>query len=288
MLLTGDLYLPILSNLEDARDIGKVSGVNKGFHEAAKHVTSIRYVCREVDHEKARSKKTIASTPLQNDKAKASEGDLGDNILEDLTTLRDAVESEIDDKEFESHDGELPEIGNEDILGKSGDAIPGLKSNGELDFSVAAGQGQASSSQRNIIGSGPVLNSSYGKGENSKSSGKLLEGPQPKLFRQAVERDLLTKSRIQQLRIEIEPKLQSKSVDANEREHSDFWLSDPVHLRIWVPSVAQTLQHLCIVDYGQQAIVRVSPILKLLSHYCKFLHLLMYIKDFLATNDKKS
>jgi hypothetical protein len=282
-MLTGDLYLPIVSYLEDARDIVKVSGVCKGFHEAAKHVTSIRYVCREIDHEKARSKKTIANTLSQSDKAKASERHLGDNSLEDLTTLRDAVVSEIDDKEFESRDGKLPEIGNEDILGKSGDASPGLKSIGELDFSVAAGKGQASSSQRNIIGLEPVLNSSYGKGENSKSSGKFVE-----VFRQAVERDLLNKSRIQQLRIEIEPKLQSKSVDADEREHSDFWLSDPDHLRIWVPSVAQTLQHLCIVDYGQQAIVRVSPILKLLSHYCKFLHLLMYIKDFLATNDKKS
>ncbi len=274
-MLTDDLYLKILlSGFEDARDIAKVRGVCKGFNEAAKNVISIRYVCREIDHEKARRKKTIASAPSQGDKAEASERDLDDNILADVTTQRDAEFSEIDDKDYDSQDGNVPEIINENVPGEFGGAIPGSKSIGELGDSVAAGQGQASSSQRNIIRFEPVLNSSYGKGENSKSGSKLVEGSQQELFRQAVEQDLLTKSRVQQLRIEIEPKLQSKSVGADEREQSDFWLSDPVHLHIWVPSVAQTLQHLCIVDYGHQAIVRVSPILKILSHYCKFLNLL--------------
>jgi hypothetical protein len=37
-------------------------------------------------------------------------------------------------------------------------------------------------------------------------------------FREAVEQDLKSKPCIQQLRIEIEPKLQSKSVDVNERQ----------------------------------------------------------------------
>jgi hypothetical protein len=200
---------------------------------AAENVFSIRYVCREIDYEKARRTKTTASTPSQSVKAEASERDLDENILEDVTTQRDAEVSEIDDKEYDSHDGKLPEIGNEDIPGKSGDGIPGFKS---------------------IV--------------------KLVEGSQQELFfRQAVERDLQTKVHLLQLRIEIESKLQSKSVSADEREHSDFWLSDPVHLYAWVPSVAQTLQHLCIEDYGHQAIVRVSSILKILSHYCKFLHL---------------
>jgi hypothetical protein len=234
-MLPVDLYLRILSSgFEDARDIAKVSGVCKGFNEAAKLVTSIRYVCREKDHAKARRTKTIASTPSQSDKAEASERDSDENILEDVTTQRDAEVSEIDDKEYDSHDGKLPEIGNEDIPCKSGDGIPGFK-----------------------------------------SIGKLVEGlPQELLFRQAVKQDLLTKSCVQQLRIETEPKLLSKSVGADEREHSDFWLSDPDHLYNWVPSVAQTLQHLCIVDYGYQAIFRVSPILKILSQCCKFLHLL--------------
>jgi hypothetical protein len=276
-MLTDDICRRIvLSYFEDARDIAKVRGLCKSFNEAAKNVISIRYVCREIDHEKARRKKTIVSTPSQSDsdKAEVLGRDLDDNVLEDVTTQRDAVVSEIVDKEYESHDGNLPEIGDEDIPGELGDGISGFKSIGELGDSIDADQGQASSSQRNIIGFEPVLNSSDGKGENSKSSSKLEEGSQREvLFRQAVEQDLLTKSRIQQLRIEIEPNLQSKSVGADEREHSDFWLSDPVHLNVWVPSVAQTLQHLCIVDYGHQAIVRVSPILKILSHCCKFLHL---------------
>jgi hypothetical protein len=275
-MLTDDLYLRILlSGFEDARDIAKVRGVCKGLNEAGKNVISIRYICREIDHEKARRTKAIASTPSQNDKAEASETDLDDNILENVTTQRGAEVSEIEDKEYDSYDGKLLEMGNENIPGKSGDEIPSFKGIGELGESVAADQGQASSSQRNIIRFEPVLNGSHGKGENSKSSCKLLEGSQQELlFRQAVEQDLLTKSRIHQLRIEIETKLQSKSVGADEREHSDFWLSDPVHLNIWVPSLAQTLQHLCIVDYGHQAIVRVSSILKILSQNCKFHHLL--------------
>ncbi|CAM6048914.1 unnamed protein product [Sphagnum compactum] len=285
-MLTDDLYLRVLlSGFEDARDIAKVRSVCKGFNEAAKNVISIRYVCRENDHEKARRKKT-SGTPSQSDKAEVSERDLKDNILEDVTTQRAADVSEIDDKDHDLHDGKLPEISNEHVPGKYGDAIPGSKSIGELGDSFAADQGQASSSQRNIIRFEPVLNSSYGKCENSNSSSKLVEGSQQELlFRQAVEQDLLTKSRVQQLRIEIEPKLQSKSVGADEREHSDFWLSDPVHLYIWVPSVAQTLQHLCIVDYGHQAIVRISPILKILSHYCNHLKTIDLRNMFIDTNE---
>jgi hypothetical protein len=196
--------------------------VSRGFNEAAKNVKSIRYLFREIDFEEARRTKTIASTPTQSDKAEASERDLDENIPEDVTTQRDAEVSEIDDKEYDSHDGKLPEICNEDIPGKSGDGIPGFKSIGKLGDSVAADQGQASSSQRNTIRFEPVVNSSDGKGENSKSSSHLS-------FRQAVEQDLLNKQHLHQLQIEIDPKLQSRSVGADEREHSDFWLSEPVH-----------------------------------------------------------
>jgi len=303
-MLSDDLYLRILlKGFEDARDIAKVRGVCMGFNEAAKNVTSIRYVCREKDHEKARRTKTIASTPSQSDKVEASERDSDENILEDVTTQRDAEVSEIDDKEYDSHDGKLPEIGNEDIPGKSGDGIPSFKSIGklvegsqqELLFRQAVEQDFLTKSRKHQrmrmiddkeydshdgklrkIGNEDIPGKSGDGIPSFKSIGKLVEGSQQELlFRQAVEQDLLTKSRIHQLQIEIESKLQSKSVGADEREHSDFWLSDPDHLYNWVPSVAQTLQHLCIVDYGNQAIVRVSPILKILSQCCKFLHLLL-------------
>jgi hypothetical protein len=88
-------------------------------------------------------------------------------------------------------------------------------------------------------------------------------------LREAVEQDLKSKPCIQQLRIEIEPKLQSKSVDVNERQLTDHWLSDPHHLQRWVPFVGDTLQHVCIADYGPQAITRQSPILKIFSQNCK-------------------
>ncbi len=89
-------------------------------------------------------------------------------------------------------------------------------------------------------------------------------------FRQALEHDLKSKRRLIQLRIEIDPKLQSKAVPAEERQQCDLWLSDPQHLKKWVPSVGKTLQHLCIVDYGIQAIMRKSSILKILSQHCEF------------------
>jgi hypothetical protein len=89
-------------------------------------------------------------------------------------------------------------------------------------------------------------------------------------FRQVVEHDLRSKSCICQLRIEIEAELQSKSVPWKKRQQTDLWLSDPCHLFNWVPSAGKTLQHLCIVDYGQQAMTKKSYILKILSQNCEF------------------
>lgn len=91
----------------------------------------------------------------------------------------------------------------------------------------------------------------------------------PVLFRDAVVGMLKNKSHLVQLRIEIEPKLQAKVVPENERRRTDHWLSDPNHLNKWIPFVQNTLQHLCIVDYGQQAIMRRTSIFKILSESCK-------------------
>ncbi|KAG0619495.1 hypothetical protein M758_4G143700 [Ceratodon purpureus] len=91
------------------------------------------------------------------------------------------------------------------------------------------------------------------------------------VFRDVVVDFVREKPHLQQLRIEIESRLQSKTVPVPERRRTDFWLSDPFHLMRWVPSVQATLQHLCIVDYGQQAIMRRTSILKILSQNCKVL-----------------
>lgn len=90
------------------------------------------------------------------------------------------------------------------------------------------------------------------------------------VFRDVVVDFLREKPFLLQLRIEIESRLQSKTVPVQERRRTDFWLSDPFHLMRWVPSVQATLQHLCIVDYGQQAIMRRTSILKILSQTCEF------------------
>jgi hypothetical protein len=90
-------------------------------------------------------------------------------------------------------------------------------------------------------------------------------------FRQVLEDDLRSKPCISQLRIEIEPELQSKSVPWPKRQQIYLWLSDPCHLLNWVSKAGITLQHLCIVDYGQQAMTKKSYILKILSQNCSLL-----------------
>jgi hypothetical protein len=141
---------------------------------------------------------------------------------------------------------------------------------------------ESSTGKRNIHGSQRLLEDSVAHGVVIKQNTlkeKLHEGEACEssktnehtimLFREVLEQELSAKPCIQQLRVEIEPKLQSKSVTADERQMTDHWLSDPRHLKKWVPSVGLTLQHLCIVDYGQQAIMRQSTILTILSQHCE-------------------
>jgi hypothetical protein len=89
------------------------------------------------------------------------------------------------------------------------------------------------------------------------------------MFREVVVKVLKNKPCLVQLRIEIEPRLQSKPVPEGERRKTDHWLSDQLYLKQWIPSVKYTLQHLCIIDYAQQAIMRRTQILKLLSLHCE-------------------
>lgn len=89
------------------------------------------------------------------------------------------------------------------------------------------------------------------------------------MFREVVVKVLKNKPCLVQLRIEVEPRLQSKQVPEGERRKTDHWLSDQLYLKQWIPSVKDTLQHLCIIDYAQQAIMRRTQILKLLSLHCE-------------------
>jgi hypothetical protein len=188
--------------------------------------------------------------------------------------------------EVAHRDQKLTDVGNE-VQGsftceQNGNAIF------ERNLGHRVAHGDQEISQQQIVGENPK---SVDKGENDdmtkslqdesdtttqKAACEVCQTKQKQQlkqytpFRQALEHDLRSKRRLVQLRIEIDPKLQSKSVPAEERRQCDLWLSDPLHLIKWVPSVGKTLQHLCIVDYGIQAIMRKSSILKILSQHCKF------------------
>jgi hypothetical protein len=91
------------------------------------------------------------------------------------------------------------------------------------------------------------------------------EQPMPKIW-QGMAQDLGSKLCVAELRVEIELKLQSKAIPAEEQT---LLLSNPRQLMKWVPRTGNTLQHLCIIDYGQQAMMKTSSILKILSRHCK-------------------
>lgn len=92
---------------------------------------------------------------------------------------------------------------------------------------------------------------------------------EPVYFRDVVVAILENKRYLVQLRIEIDSELQAKAVSDRERIRTDHWLSDPIHVMKWIPFVCNTLLHLCLVDYGQQAIMRRTSIIKILSENCK-------------------
>lgn len=74
---------------------------------------------------------------------------------------------------------------------------------------------------------------------------------------------------VQQLRMEIEPEMQANPFQKEEIHLMDFWLTEPTFVRKWIDTCSRSLQHLCLVDYGQQAIVRQTPVLRILSQNCK-------------------
>lgn len=122
--------------------------------------------------------------------------------------------------------------------------------------------------------SGPSTSGPSTSGSNIlvPSTSSSPQSRNPIGFKDLLVKILVKKKYLNQLRIEVEPKLQSKSVQEGERRRTDFWIADPYYVKKWLtPSLQGTLQHLCIVDYGQQAIMRRSKIMNLLSEYCECL-----------------
>jgi protein required for attachment to host cells len=94
-------------------------------------------------------------------------------------------------------------------------------------------------------------------------------GKEPIFFRQILPTVLQGLECVAQLRIEVEPKLQSKVVSEAERKCTDHWMTDVLFVNKWIRYVQSSIQHLCIVDYGQQAIMRRSSILTVISQTCE-------------------
>jgi hypothetical protein len=101
------------------------------------------------------------------------------------------------------------------------------------------------------------------------SSSSISQGHVP--FKNACLQMLKHADKVEKLRLEIEPEMQANPFQKDEIHLVDFWLSEPAFARKWVELCSHTLQHLSLVDYGQQAIMRQSPILRILSEKCKFL-----------------
>ncbi|KAG0557192.1 hypothetical protein KC19_11G109000 [Ceratodon purpureus] len=121
-------------------------------------------------------------------------------------------------------------------------------------------------------------------GEASTSQSKQ-DGNPPLKFKDQMVQILVKKRNLVQLRFEVDSRLQSKAVPEDEKRRTDFWISDPYFVRKWIPAMKSTLEHLCIVDYGQQAIMRRSSIIKILSQYCKRLKTLDLRNMFIETSD---
>jgi hypothetical protein len=74
---------------------------------------------------------------------------------------------------------------------------------------------------------------------------------------------------VEQLRIEVDVEMQANLFQKEEIHMVDFWLSEPLFVRKWLSLCSHSLRHLTLVDYGQQAIMRQSPIVRVLSETCK-------------------
>lgn len=91
-----------------------------------------------------------------------------------------------------------------------------------------------------------------------------------KPFKEQFLKIMKNKDHIVQLRIIVEAKLQSKIVPEGDNHGADFWQTDPWFLKQWLPGMGLSPQHLSIVDYEQQAILRRSSIISA-SMSCEYL-----------------
>jgi hypothetical protein len=113
-MLTNHICYIIFSFLEDSRDIGRASCTCRGFNEAGKNVRSVRWVCRNEDHENARKSRAIKK-PWEDDHGETSK-----------------INSECMDVNNRSHNSSLHSFGNE-VQGSSPGQITSNESRRRLD-----------------------------------------------------------------------------------------------------------------------------------------------------------
>ena len=100
-------------------------------------------------------------------------------------------------------------------------------------------------------------------------SGSSKQLPVHVSFKNACLNMLRHANHVEQLRIEVDMEMQANLFQKEEIHMVDFWFSEPVFVRKWVSLCSHSLRHLTLVDYGQQAIMRQSPIVRVLSETCK-------------------
>jgi hypothetical protein len=113
-----------------------------------------------------------------------------------------------------------------------------------------------------------VLNEDHERARNPVDMSSPHSGLERRNLKDTVVNIVSTKRYIERLRIEVEPRLQSKEVPENEGQRTDCWMSEPNVVRYWLPRAGATLQQVCIVDYGKQAMIRKSSVLNIVSENC--------------------
>ncbi|KAH8952232.1 hypothetical protein BDL97_09G072200 [Sphagnum fallax] len=272
-VLPEHLQEDIVNRLEDAVDIARAKCVCKSLRDVADHVQSLRIICKEEYHASVRNEIPTIVIPRVDGKSKASTSKA---VIGGTATGRDhqaatprsrATQPHEADHQVDSNRGSFPNSQSSKKHKFEGEFHPVIEEHQPQIAAAAAG------------GETTAITSSGASSNNNKV--------EPIFFRHLVPEILRKTKCIVRLWIEIDPKLQSKKVADGERVFTDHWLTDPLKVNKWIPSVQATLQDLCIVDYGQQAISRPSSLLAILSQTCLNLKTLDLRHMFLGTKDCK-
>ncbi|CAM6009474.1 unnamed protein product [Sphagnum balticum] len=279
LVLPEHLQEDIVNRLEDAAHIARAKCVCKSLRDVADHVRSLRIICKEEYHASVRNEIPTIVIPRVDGKSKANTSKA---VIGGAAACRDhqaataisratpphGADHQLSLRDDDNNHGSFPNSQSSKKHKFEGEFHPVIEERPPQIAAAASAGGETTA----ITSSGP------------SSNNKKVE---PIFFRHLVPEILRKTKCIARLWIEIDSKLQSKKVPDGERVFTDHWLTDPLKVNKWIPSVQATLQDLCIVDYGQQAISRPSSLLAILSQTCLNLKTLDLRHMFLGTKDCK-